>query len=291
MDPVDRYIKDTNLKYTSGRYCAPKVKYEGTCFSKEALVAMLQSKGIDTKNKTKKEMWTILQKEVGKECNTEYCWLKLPFTSKELGTEMYNEIHNQTFLPKIPKTKYEWLDTYDIEKVLRQYEQVDPSFMLLGVWPIDFATAYKNADINKPLTLFYDRCKHKEMQCKRKFGAVFNIDPSDKPGQHWVAMYIDTRKGHESIDYWDSYGVRPQKEIREYIKKLKATDILKNAIVNINKKRHQYGGSECGVYSIHFIIKRMNDQSFDSVVNNVIKDKEMNKNRIKYFRPRIDSVL
>ena len=36
---------------------------------------------------------------------------------------------------------------------------------------------------------------------------VCNTHDSDRPGEHWVAMYVDTeRRG----DYFDSYGQQPQ---------------------------------------------------------------------------------
>ena len=36
---------------------------------------------------------------------------------------------------------------------------------------------------------------------------VCNTHDSDRPGEHWVAMYVDTeRRG----DYFDSYGLQPQ---------------------------------------------------------------------------------
>ena len=38
---------------------------------------------------------------------------------------------------------------------------------------------------------------------------VFNLDPSYKPGSHWVAVYID-RKGRP--EYFDSFGPLPQEK-------------------------------------------------------------------------------
>jgi hypothetical protein len=38
---------------------------------------------------------------------------------------------------------------------------------------------------------------------KRPRGYILNTDPSDKPGSHWVAMYLtEDGKG----EFWDSYG-------------------------------------------------------------------------------------
>ena len=43
---------------------------------------------------------------------------------------------------------------------------------------------------------------------------VFNLDPSYKPGSHWVAVYID-RKGRP--EYFDSFGRPPPREIKDFL--------------------------------------------------------------------------
>ena len=43
---------------------------------------------------------------------------------------------------------------------------------------------------------------------------VFNLDPSYKPGVHWVAVYID-RKG--LVEYFDSFGRPPPREIKDFL--------------------------------------------------------------------------
>ena len=42
---------------------------------------------------------------------------------------------------------------------------------------------------------------------------VFNLDPSYKPGVHWVAVYID-RKGRP--EYFDSFGRPSPREIKDF---------------------------------------------------------------------------
>ena len=46
---------------------------------------------------------------------------------------------------------------------------------------------------------------------------VFNLDPSYKPGVHWVAVYID-RKGRP--EYFDSFGRPPPREIKDFSRTL-----------------------------------------------------------------------
>ena len=43
---------------------------------------------------------------------------------------------------------------------------------------------------------------------------VFNLVPSNKPGSHWVTVYID-RKGRP--EYFDSFGRPPPREIKDFL--------------------------------------------------------------------------
>ena len=63
----------------------------------------------------------------------------------------------------------------------------------------------------------------------------------------------------------------------EHIKNLKEFDI------RYNKMQHQYKDTECGVYSINFIIRLLEGEQFDEISNNPIKDDIMNENRHIYF--------
>ena len=50
----------------------------------------------------------------------------------------------------------------------------------------------------------------------RYIGIIPNLDEHWKGGSHWVALFADLQKG--SIYFFDSYGVRPDKRIREFVK-------------------------------------------------------------------------
>ena len=54
--------------------------------------------------------------------------------------------------------------------------------------------------------------------------------------------------------------------------------------IRINKIQHQEGDSECGVYSMNFIIRLLRGETFDEITNNITKDKNMMECRKSYFR-------
>jgi hypothetical protein len=54
--------------------------------------------------------------------------------------------------------------------------------------------------------------------------------------------------------------------------------------VRYNKIQHQFKNSECGVYSMNFIIRILEGDTFDDIINNITNDDKMNENRNIYFR-------
>ena len=58
----------------------------------------------------------------------------------------------------------------------------------------------------------------------------------------------------------------------------------KKCDVRFNKTRYQFKNSECGVYSINFILQMLNGKSFDYIENNPIPDDDINMLRTQIFR-------
>jgi len=54
--------------------------------------------------------------------------------------------------------------------------------------------------------------------------------------------------------------------------------------VRYNKLQHQFKNSECGVYSMNFIIRILEGETFDKIVNKITNDDKMNSCRSVYFR-------
>ena len=70
--------------------------------------------------------------------------------------------------------------------------------------------------------------------------------------------------------------------------KSQAKELGKDLSININKIRHQYKESECGMYSIHFIIHMLESGDFETISSNKIDDDIMlNNEKLFYGRRRI----
>ena len=121
----------------------------------------------------------------------------------------------------------------------------------------------------------------------KSVGIVFNMDPHDQSGSHWVAMYIDLKKW--VISYFDSFGICPPPiQIQRLIQSLNknAVEVTgKKMFVNCNTNQHQIKNTECGVYSMYFIVESLKGRSFNDISKKIILDDEINKYRDLFFRP------
>jgi hypothetical protein len=54
--------------------------------------------------------------------------------------------------------------------------------------------------------------------------------------------------------------------------------------IKFNQNRHQFKNSECGVYSINFILRLLKGETFENICSNITTDDQVNKCREVYFR-------
>jgi hypothetical protein len=275
------------------KYCSPSNSntYNFTCFDKKSLIKIARSwnkknakNKIEIKEKTPKEIWKQIDTKLKKICKDEICWKKQKFF-KDIKDKNIKKL----FKPKKPKSwnsnKFEWLSTYDIEKVIKQYEEKYLNFRFIGAVPIDF-----DEDDGLGKCIIDELCKidlGKMLLAKIfQIGIVFNLDTHDQEGSHWVSMFIDLKKN--GIYYFDSYGSPEPKEVKTLVERLleQSKKLGKTKMkYKFNQHRHQFRNSECGVYCINFIVNMLKGHSFDKYTKKIIKDLEMNKKREFYFSP------
>jgi hypothetical protein len=182
----------------------------------------------------------------------------------------------------------QWLDNYNIAAVMEQYQSANKWFRFVGVFPIDFS-------IQDPYSQGIRKCLQPEIcnldiveeQKKgiRALGFVFNLDPHNKSGSHWVALYCwigsDNEKQSESglgatrkwCAYFDSYGYAPPHYIANLMRWLKSQDTRMKLMYNA--RRFQYGGSECGMFSLYFLICMIGNISFEQFCKESVSDEFM----------------
>jgi hypothetical protein len=239
---------------------------------------------------TGKSLWNSINNAMRSQCTNEVCWLKQNFIKdSSLARELM-----KNFRPMMPKkweeNPREWLNTLDIRDVMNQYEVKHPDFEFIGPVPMDFDSkvGFGQCVINELCNIKLESLLEKG---KNKIGVVFNLDKHTQPGSHWVAMWAQfPLQGKQTIKpaeicYWDSYGMRPNHEVVNLIKRLEnqAKTLGHQVNIKINKRRHQYKNTECGVYCIYFLTSFLEGREFEDIVENIINDDDMFKKRKNYF--------
>jgi len=287
---VSRQNKTVKLRKIN---CSPKSKDEinhFTCYTNENLYKLRDlwnARHPDVKINTNipKEIHRLLSEYLSKVCNKESCWLKQKSAFGQVSSDIAD-----SFAPESPnewKTNpNEWLSSVDIMNVMKQYEKAYKCFDFIGPSPIDFDT--------KKL---YGECVWDELcnfslteqikNGKTKIGIIFNTDPHNRPGQHWISMFINIKK--KNIFFFDSTGDKPSLQIIALVDRIKKQGLALNPkiIFNFDSNEgveHQYGNTECGIYSLFFIVHMLEDKMTEHYLKtHILKDEYMSKFRKVYF--------
>ena len=285
--------------------CAPspeKNHPEFTCYSETALRKirdLWNARHPDAKidSNVPYDIWLALKRNMQYTCHNETCWLKQQFAQ---GLD--KKLLADTFAPFSPKSwnknPNEWLSSLEIENVMKQYEKAYPCFEFLGPSPIDFDSHYVNGEC-----VWEELCEFElASYAKRginKIGVIFNTDPHTKGGSHWISLFINLKQNY--VFFFDSNGRAIPPEVRKFVdrvigqaKKLPVPQTLtfaQNAPVT-----HQYGNTECGMYSLYLIISLLTEprtcrhQRYQDFMdkNKRIEDKDMEQLRHKLFNFNID---
>jgi hypothetical protein len=239
--------------------CSPgRILHKNSCFSKIELMQINNLvPNLKNKSLSDEELIHILQNKC-KKSNTKTC-------------NAIKENINYILKPKLKKYGI-WLNTNDINSIMKGYTKYDNSFGFLGTFPSDFCNFI---NLKKELQNYI---------ADSKLGLVLNLDTSKGQGYHWVSVFIDINT--KTVEYFNSLGKKP-KETKKCIKKLieELNKIYDTKFkFKYNTFVHQKGDSECGVYSVYFLISRLLGYSFEDITENIKNDQIMGKFRNFIFR-------
>ena len=215
------------------QFCSPANEdLTHTCFTNDSLIKIGNAYNDDMnqpiinipKNKklddsSRKKLWNNIKKAmIDVSCKEDHCLLNHSIVSKMKD----DNINHHTFRPIMPESWNDnmntWLSTIDILKVMKQYEKKHPDFIFIGPVPIDF-----NYRISFGMCISNELCNFNLEKFinsgKKRLGVVFNLDPHYMSGSHWVAMFFDANTG--GIYFFDSYGIKPKKEILQFMEIIK----------------------------------------------------------------------
>ena len=275
--------------------CHPKSTKKHTCYNDKEILKLKQiwnekhpDKKITTTNTN--DIWMILKDYYKNICNKESCWVKQLISNKELS----NELLNSSFAPEAPSSwltnPNEWLSSVDIVKVMTQYETKYKCFEFIGPSPIDYDTKKLYTSCVWDELCKFDLKDHIN-KGKTKIGIIFNTDPHTKSGSHWISLFININKAQ--IFFFDSVGQKIPAQIHKFTTNVVAQGKkLKNPINFTFDENypieHQYGDTECGMYSLYFIIHMLEDKITGHYLKtHILKDIYVEKFRNIYFNKQL----
>lgn len=282
--------------------CSPRAgKKQGgkSCLSYELLVLIATlynqqhtDKIVIENKRNKTKLWNALKSKLSTKCgDNEACWIEQPFVKRSPLKEKIDK----NFKPKKPEAwndnPREWLNTYDILDVMKQYEEADKTFYFVGVFPADFA----NKNSGTSTCVVKEMCQLNLEDCWkrgiRKIGVIFNTDTSKGPGQHWLGCHIglDPRRKNFGVYFYDSVAMKPQKEFQVFMQTMKKEleklhpKYKQKIEFRVNTVRRQYKGWNCGIFSILFQIMMLT-QKFKNVCENMGYDDDVQEFREILYR-------
>jgi hypothetical protein len=131
------------------------------------------------------------------------------------------------------------ISTKEIQSLMRKYDH-----KTIPVIPSDMINTISVGPLNKEIYF------------------IMNLDPSSKPGSHWVAVAISNMD--KSIMYYDSLCIHPTHTTLQALKRLAMKMDREHMFkFKFNTVRDQSKSSgKCGFFAIQFLHKIMNGKSF-----------------------------
>ena len=265
----------------------------GSCFSEDGIIELRDAwnqRHFDNPitSDDPMDIWRDLRVKLQTTCRSEKCWI-----TKLLNSKRQASLIPRLFVPvankKWCKNPREWLDSTDIARVMHQYEDANSCFDFYGPAPVDFATMGTPSRPSFPEIITFDpwRAVKDGQSCT---GMIFNTDPHNEPGEHWISMFVDCRDpSHPYVAFSDSTGDPPPKEVKTTIDRIKGeynsgAGTSKKMIYKRNMIPHQRKDTECGIYCLHMIISLLQqDYSLDEYFQERKPDKLMEKLRGEFF--------
>ena len=108
---------------------------------------------------------------------------------------------------------------------------------------------------------------------RRPLLLVCNTDKHDRPGEHWVVIYLGTRRG----EYFDSYGQPPIPLFERYLTKFCSRWIFND------KKIQSFMTEFCGHYCIFYCLYKRLGYSLKSIADCFTEDETLNDFMVHKF--------
>ena len=271
--------------------CSPENKKKDyTCYSDDDLYKLRDMWNVrhpdrPIKTKNTKQIWDQLKEYYATICNKESCWVRQMTKNTKLEQELLD-----AFAPEAPKewkkNPNEWLSSLDILQVMNQYEKKYKCFDFLGPSPIDYDSHKLYGECVWEELCHFNLAEHLKRN-HTKIGVIFNLDPHYKGGSHWVSLFINVK--NKTVFYFDSAGEPVPAQIEKFANTVIEQGKKLNEPINFKFDQnypveHQYGNTECGIYSLFFVTHMLEDKiNGHYLKTHILKDKYMEKFRKVFY--------
>ena len=145
-------------------------------------------------------------------------------------------------------------------------------------------------NIPKTAKIFKGVSAVNQLPSKSKNGIfIVNLDPSHKPGSHWVAIEINCNKKSCNNYYFDSYGLPPSN--------FKIKRLLGKRYTFNKKKLQHFLSTACGQWCLYFLLRRAQKWNRSEITkpfrtqNSLINDYVVNHLVEKHFKTKDQKVM
>ncbi len=235
------------------------------------------------------ETIAVAKKELG--CETEECVLRKVAAAEPDVAPVIDDTLRDNFKPSGPADSTTWLNNDNIDHVLDQLAGQHDDLYHMPFHMINFIDDPRGAKLAK-----LDMCRDVIKAGFKTFAVVLNTDTYGKSGTHWFCIFADFRRPPWTIEYFNSSGAPPlttPTDLHAWLRETvacvkKCADGKAVELVIASPIQHQKGTSECGVYCLYFLYKRITEPGSLATFTSGrrISDEDMIAFRQRLFRNR-----
>lgn len=222
------------------------------------------------------------------------------------GTRILDLELDRRFKTEGPRDSTQLLSNFNIDGVLQKWAAAHPKFFNFSFNMMDFESrggSLVRADVAGILEGSEPQNLGAMGGIVRRpcdtFGCVLNTDVSSGRGKHWVAVFGDCRgEGEWSVEYFNSAGNPPPPPVTRWLENSAARlaefraghprTYGTGAVVPVplTDMRHQDSQTECGLYALYFIRRRLEGAPYIEFKDARIPDEAMVGFRKHVFRAK-----
>jgi hypothetical protein len=202
------------------------------------------------------------------------------------------------FKPPGPRNEARALHNFNIDNTLRLWARSEyPQFYPCEFAMMDFDRTGAPLSVVSIVDCLLGRVRVDGVpRVATTFACVVNTDVSSGGGKHWVVVFVDCRARSRAVpwtvEYFNSSGNAPPAAIRAWTERTReslaeyrrSTTGGSVETVVVAQTRHQRSRTECGVYTLYYVRRRLEGAPYTDFAREIVADATMVEFRTHLFR-------